>query len=344
MTSDARNDDTLALRPATTLSIAVTGVGAIIGQGIIKSLRQSAYSVRIVGVDRNCNSPGPFLCDAFEQKPGASEDSQAYLDYWARIVHVHKIDLILPGLELDMTFFDRHRPVFAGLGVKVALNRTELIEACADKWEFGQVLESIGYPTIPSLRPASWPEAVATLGDAPLLLKPLHGNGSRGIVLIEDEGDFDYWQRKTRTPWMLQRIVGSANEEYTVGLFGLGDGRHLGPLIFRRRLSAAGNTLEAEVVPEHAIIEAAVGRLCQHFMPLGPSNFQFRVEGDTAYLLEINPRFSSSNSLRTAFGFNEAEMAIQLYLLGVEPDEPRIGAGKAWRYTEDFVTHAGHTF
>lgn len=325
------------------LTVAVTGVGAIIGQGIIKGLRQSRYAPRIIGVDRSANSPGPHFCDAFEQKPDASEDSQAYLDYWARIVHVHGIRLILPGLELDMTFFDRHRQFFAELNVKVALNTPALIQKTADKWDFGQELIAIGYPAIPSARPHSWAQAIDELGTAALLLKPLQGNGSRGIVLLEDEADFNYWRHKTTAPWMLQRIVGSADEEYTVGVFGLGDGRRLGPLIFRRRLSSAGNTLVAEVVPEHAVIEAAMDVLCRHFQPLGPSNFQFRVEGDKAYLLEINPRFSSSNSLRTAFGFNEAEMSIQLYLLGIEPDQPRIGNGRAWRYTEDFVTHAGHT-
>lgn len=325
------------------LTIAVTGVGAIIGQGIIKSLRQSKYAPRVIGIDRSANSPGPHFCDAFEQKPDASEDSQAYLDYWARIVRTHGIGLILPGLELDMAFFDRHRQFFSELNVKVALNTPALIQKTADKWDFGQELIAIGYPAIPSARPHSWAQAVDELGAAPLLLKPLQGNGSRGIVLLEDEADFNYWRRKTTTPWMLQRIVGSADEEYTVGVFGLGDGRSLGPLIFRRRLSSAGNTLVAEVLPEHAVIEAATDLLCRHFQPLGPSNFQFRVEGDKAYLLEINPRFSSSNSLRSAFGFNEAEMSIQLYLLGVEPLQPRIGAGRAWRYTEDFVTHAGHS-
>ncbi|SEK01223.1 ATP-grasp domain-containing protein [Achromobacter sp. NFACC18-2] len=329
--------------PARGLTVAVTGVGAIIGQGIVKSLRQSRYAPRIIGIDRSADSPGPHFCDAFEQKPGASEDSQAYLDYWARIVQTHGIDLIMPGLELDMTFLDAHREFFSGLNVKLALNSAELIQKTADKWDFGQELLSIGYPGIPSALPSSWPQALKELGPAPLLLKPRRGNGSRGIVLLEDEADFNYWRQKTIVPWMLQRIVGSASEEYTVGVFGLGDGSSLSPLIFRRRLSGAGNTLVAEALREHAVIEAATERLCRHFQPQGPTNFQFRVEGETPYLLEINPRFSSSNSLRTAFGFNEAEMAIQLYLLGIRPDEPRTGVGKAWRYTEDFVTHAGHT-
>ncbi|MCP2513933.1 ATP-grasp domain-containing protein [Achromobacter mucicolens] len=330
-------------RPMRSLTVAVTGVGAIIGQGIVKSLRQSRYAPRIIGIDRSANSPGPRLCDAFEQKPDAPEDSQAYLDYWARIVLTHGIDLILPGLELDMTFLDAHRQFFSALNAKLALNNAELIHATADKWDFGQELIAIGYPAIPSARPNSWAQAIEELGPAPLLLKPRRGNGSRGIVLLEDEADFDYWRKKAIAPWMLQRVVGSADEEYTVGVFGLGDRRQLQPLIFRRRLSSAGNTLVAEVVREHAVIGAATERLCQHFQPLGPTNFQFRVEAGTAYLLEINPRFSSSNSLRSAFGFNEAEMAIQLYLLGMEPTAPRITAGKAWRYTEDFVTHAGHT-
>jgi carbamoyl-phosphate synthase large subunit len=109
----------------------------------------------------------------------------------------------------------------------------------------------------------------------------------------------------------------------------------------RRRLSSAGNTLQAEVVVQHALLERAVSQVCDRFRPLGPTNLQFRVEADTPYLLEINPRFSSSNSLRTAFGFNESAMAVDLYLHGQTPAPPAIRPGIGWRYAEDFVIHAG---
>ncbi|CAD6540237.1 ATP-grasp domain-containing protein [Paraburkholderia metrosideri] len=322
------------------LTIAVTGVGAIIGQGIVKSLRQSKYNVRVVGIDRSDNSPGPRLVDIFEKKPDGAEDSQTYLEYWERIIRVHGIELVLPGLELDMLFFNAHRDFFSRLGVKVALNNPQLIEQTADKWAFGQALTASGYRAIPAARPQSWSEAISALGPAPLLLKPLRGNGSRGIVLLHDEADFDYWKSKSLSEWMVQRVVGTIETEYTVGVFGMGKSGTLGPLIFRRRLSSAGNTLTAEVVSAHPVIEAAVATLMQTFDPIGPTNFQFRLESDHAYLLEINPRFSSSNSLRTAFGFNEAEMAVDFYLYGKTPAMPRITTGIAWRYTEDFVTHA----
>lgn len=218
-----------------------------------------------------------------------------------------------------------------------------MIAQTADKWSFGQTLADIGYRAIPAIRPQSWSEAISALGPAPLLLKPLRGNGSRGIVLLHDEDDFAYWSRKSVSEWMLQRVVGTVDTEYTVGVFGLDNSEMIGPLIFRRRLASSGSTLMAEVVSHHPLIGAAVATLVQSFRPMGPTNFQFRVEGDHAYLLEINPRFSSSNSLRTAFGFNEAEMAIDFYLYGKTPAAPRITQGVAWRYTEDFVTHASHS-
>ena len=320
--------------------VAVTGVGAIIGQGIVRSLRASGRAVRVVGVDRSARSPGPYMVDALEQKPAAQEDSTAYLDFWDAIIRKHGIQLIMPGLEIDMLFFDKKRDRFEVHGLRLVLNTPELIQRTANKWDFGNDLATMGYPVIPSLRPATWSEAVDKLGPPPLLLKPLQGNGSRGIVKLEDESDFEYWCNKAVGDWMLQHIVGETENEYTVGVFGLGGGGFIDPLIFRRRLSVAGNTQEAEVVPYHPILKLAVERLCEYFHPIGPTNMQFRVEGETPYLLEINPRFSSSNSLRTEFGYNEAAMAIDLYLHEKPPEMPAIRQGIAWRYSEDFVIHA----
>ncbi len=327
----------------TELTIAVTGVGAIIGQGIVRSLRASGRAIRVVGIDRSERSPGPYMADAFERKPEAPENSAVYLEYWARLIRRHGIRLVMPGLEIDMVFLNEHRSWFESLGVLLVLNTPQLIQQTNNKWLFAGALAAIGYPVIPSSRPDKWDEALRTLGGAPLLLKPLRGNGSRGIVKLENERDFEYWREKAAGEWMLQRIVGRVGEEYTVGVFGLGNGRILGPLIFRRRLSNAGNTQEAEVVPSHPVLESAVEKLCTHFCPMGPTNLQFRVEGDIPYLLEINPRFSSSNSLRTAFGFNEAAMSVDFFFHGKTPAAPACTEGIAWRYSEDFVIHARHS-
>lgn len=320
------------------ITVLVTGVGAIIGQGIIKSLRLANYSLKVIGVDRSDQSPGPFLSDVFYKKPDCAEDEPDYLNFWIHLLRQEDIDLVLPGLEVDVCFFNTYRETFQHLKTHVVLNQPELIALSSDKWVLGKTLEKYGLPNIPSVISDSWDELITTLGSPPFLLKPRDGNGSRGIVQLYDKADFYYWKTKTSQEWMIQRIVGSDMEEYTVGVFGFGDGTSLKPIVFKRRLSKAGNTVEARVIQD-SIIEQATIELTKRFSPLGPTNYQFRKEGNIAYLLEINPRFSSSNSLRSAFGFNEAEMAIDYFLFNERPKEPTICQGIGWRYTEDFLVY-----
>ena len=317
-------------------TVVVTGVGAIIGQGIVKSLRQCKGSVRVVGVDRDPDCLGSHLCDAFHAKPACDESSQEYLEFWHHLLRDKSIDLVLPGLEVDLFFMNANRDKLSDFGTTLGLNAAGLIDLARDKWQLGQEITKAGLISIPTVLSREWGECVEALGPPPLLLKPREGSGSRGIVRIDDEPDLHYWSQKSGDNFMVQKIVGDGNEEYTAGAFGLGAGKTLPPIIFRRRLSPAGNTQFAEVVTDKSISEA-IEKLSAYFKPVGPTNYQFRKEGDLAYLLEINPRLSSSSSLRAAFGYNEAQMSLDYFLDGIQPDQPGIIPGRAWRYAEDFV-------
>ncbi|AOZ10215.1 ATP-grasp domain-containing protein [Cupriavidus malaysiensis] len=325
------------------LTVVVTGVGAIIGQGVVRSLRASGLPLRVVGVDRNPDSVGRSLCDAFHAKPRCDESDPAYRRFWRELASAEQVGLVLPALELDVLYLDSQRELFAGLGVPLALNRSELIALSADKWHCGQAVASLGLPAIPTRQDGDWEMLLSALGPAPLLMKPRDGNGSRGVVRLHDAADHAYWRGRHGGNNLVQRIVGSDDEEYTVGVFGFGDGEALPPIVMRRRLAQAGNTAFAETAHEPAVV-AATGTLVRHLRPLGPTNFQFRVEAGQAYLLEINPRFSSSASLRTAFGYNEAVMAVDFYAHARRPATPVLRAGRAWRYAEDFVEYAGDSF
>ncbi|HEV7306871.1 ATP-grasp domain-containing protein [Ensifer sp.] len=318
------------------VTVVVTAVGAIIGQGIVASLRKSKTPVRIIGVDRDANGIGRYFCDHFVTKPACDESSRDYLDFWLALIERENVALVLPGLELDVTFFHENRAKFAQTEARIALNTPSLIDVGQDKWDMGEALLDAGFPAIPSTLSRSLDACTRELGPLPLLLKPRRGNGSRGIALLRDVADFDYWTKKSDDDFVIQKYVGSNDQEYTVGAFGFGDGTTLSPIVFKRKLSVAGNTQYAEVVDAPVVVEA-VQRLARHFKPLGPTNYQFRLDGTTAYLLEINPRFSSSTSLRAAFGYNEAEMALDYYLYGKRPEEPDIRPGRAWRYAEDLV-------
>ncbi|MGO6967782.1 ATP-grasp domain-containing protein [Rhizobium leguminosarum] len=327
---------TAASMKKTPITVVITAVGAIIGQGIASSLRKSGLSVRIIGVDRDAHGIGRYWCDDFFAKPPCSEDSPDYLDFWKSLLARENVDLVLPGLELDVLFFNRNHALTQETGARFVLNNPDLIDLAQDKWDFGEALQRLDLPAIPSCLSTGWHDAIDRLGAPPLLLKPRRGNGSRGIAVLQDEQDFDYWSRKSTDEFFIQKFVGSDETEFTVGAFGFGDGTGLPPIIFRRKLSVAGNTQYAEVV-EHPVLAKAVETIAGLLKPLGPTNYQFRMDGEIPYLLEINPRFSSSTSLRTAFGYNEALMAVELFLWGKRPAVPEIRSGRGWRYYEDFV-------
>jgi carbamoyl-phosphate synthase large subunit len=322
-------------------NIAITGVGALIGQGIAKALKH-LDDITTIGVDRKITLLSESFCNTCVQKPNCTEDSAAYLQFWLDFIKDKDIALIIPGISHDMNFFLKNSDTFANCGVQIVLNDPKLIALTQDKFKFDAVYRTLGLPTIPTATPSTWQKALEILGPAPLLLKPRIGEGSAGIVLLHDELDFNYWTKKAAENWMLQKIIGQDDQEFTVGTFGFGDGTSLKPIIFRRTLSRSGHTQEATVV-EHKAITSITRKIVQHFKPIGPTNLQFRVQDDTPYLLEINPRFSSSCSLRTAFGYNEAIMCIQYYLDGIKPAEPEIKFGFGQRYNEDNVTYARHS-
>ncbi len=320
-------------------TVVVTGIGALIGQGIARSLRR-LDGIRIIGVDRRITDLAKSFCDFAIQKPDVLETGDAYLAFWAELLSEQTANFVLPGLSVDVAFFRRVAPVLERGGCSILLNRHELIDLCSDKLIFGEALASAGFPTIPTVLPDSWKDACDALGAPPFLLKPRRGEGSAGIVRLQDESDFSYWTRKSGENWMLQRIIGRDDEEYTVGVFGLGAADPVGPIIFRRTLARAGHTGFAEVVEHQAIREMTL-RIVRHFVPVGPTNLQFRVADGVPYLLEINPRFSSSCSLRTAFGFNEAQMSLDYLRHGRVLSPLTLRKGRAWRYNEDFVRHDG---
>jgi carbamoyl-phosphate synthase large subunit len=320
-------------------TILVTGVGAIIGYGIVRSLRASRFPVRIVGMDINTDAVGQRWCDVFEEAVRA--DQPEYGEHVAGLIRRHFVDLVIPGIEQDVHRLtaDRLMAPLAEVNARFALNTPELIRIAGDKWLTHLELEKAGFPTIRTWIDGNFHDLVKRSG-CPLLMKPRRSYASKGIQRLATEADYLYWKDKLGDEFMVQEIVGDLQSEYTVGAFGLGDGSLVQQIAFQRVLSSDGSTAKATVrsIPE---LEMRVEELARQFRPDGPTNFQFRFHRGEYLLLEINPRISSSTSLRAAFGYNEAEMCVEYYLEGVIPQCRTLRAGSAARFIEDWVAYAG---
>jgi carbamoyl-phosphate synthase large subunit len=246
--------------------------------------------------------------------------------------------MVIPSIEADLYKWAEDKEIIEQSGAVVMLNNPDLVDACKDKWDFyTELLKSGTSYAITTRLEGSFEELSSEFG-LPFLLKPRKGFASRGIVRVDSEEIFNQNSPLLGSVLMAQPLVGNDDEEYSISAFCDGKGGVLASMSLKRKLAREGFTEKAEVVdlPE---IKKAIADLSAYFKPLGPTNFQFRADAESLKLLEINPRISSATSIRTAFGYNESEMAVNYYLNNIIPSQPEIKEGKAIRYTEDLIVY-----
>ena len=247
------------------------------------------------------------------------------------------MNLVFLGIEQEMNRINKSKKELGDYFKKIVINTENVIDITGDKWYTYKFLKENEISVIPSTLQNDY-ESLVELFNGKFIVKPRCSYSSRGIGIINNKIEFDYYKQMLGNDLMAQRIVGDSEHEYTVASFGFGDGETTNPFILKRRLSFEGSTLKAEVIDDEKI-EKSVYRLAKILKPVGPTNYQYRVEGDDVFLLEINPRISSSTSLRTAFGYNEAEIAISFFIKKEKEKFINIKKGKAVRYIADYIEY-----
>ncbi len=314
--------------------IFVSGASGIVGYGILRSLRRSAHDLLLVGSSIFEDSVAPGFCDIFETAVPTAD--RCYLEWLNGVLEKHRIELLIPGIEADLYKWSDNADRIQTFDRRIVLNNLNLISLCRDKWLFYREMRRLNLATtIPSSLHTDFKALEEEFG-LPFLLKPRCGFGSKGIVKIQNEETFVQYQAKVGSDLMVQPFIGSENEEYSSAVFGDGNGGFSTHITLRRKLSILGFTEKAEVVEDKNVLGAIV-ELCAYFSPLGPTNFQFRFHHNQIKLLEINPRISSSTSIRTGFGYNEPAMAVDYFLNAKPPVQPHIKQGRAVRYWEDYL-------
>ena len=314
-------------------NILVTGVGAIIGYGIIDSLKQSSKDVNVIGMDIFEDAAGRFMADKFYQAILAKDPG--YPDYVNNLIEKEKIDLVFLGTEHEIYALCDNKEKLGDNYSKIVINTDQNIAFSKDKWETYSFLQNHGIKTIKTVLDGEYDELCELLG-SPFLLKPKNSTASKGIHTIENREEFDFYKKQAGDQRMFQQIVGDKEHEYTVSVFGYGDGTSTKPFALRRKLSGEGATVKAWIYHD-PLLDLEVEKLVKILKPYGPTNLQFRLHEGEYYMLEINPRVSSACSIRTAFGYNEPEMCIEYYLEHKTLNPTFREEGTAIRYIKDMI-------
>lgn len=313
--------------------VLVTGVGAIIGYGLINCLKKSEYNVYIVGMDIYEDAYGRAICDEFIQAKYAADPD--YPSFVKKIISEKNIDLVLFGTEQEITRLSQAKEEMGEFYNRLVINNPNILSLSEDKWSTYNFLVENGFEAISSRIEGEYREIAEQFG-TPFLLKPRRSYACKGIEKISTEEEFNFFKKRAGDQFMVQKIVGDMEHEYTAAVFGDGMGGATKPIILKRKLSQEGATAKAETISSIEI-EKMITSYCKLLKPVGPTNFQFRSESGRFYLLEINPRISSSTSIRAAFGYNEAEMCIRFFVDKNNIEDYEIKEGRAIRYIADWV-------
>ncbi len=322
------------------IPVLVTAVGSELACAVIKALQHSVLAdrLRLVGCDTGAEVIGGQWCAVFTQVPAAREEA-AYLDAIDALITAHRIRILIPTADAEIALLARHKDrLKAQLGCHVLVNDAEELSRFEDKWT-----AHLWYLEHGIAAPQTWlADSIGELerqlqpGHFPLVLKPRKGGGARSVYRIDTFDELRTHLPVVQQP-IVQRLVGSGDEEYTAGTF---TGRQGGVrvLVLKRTLKF-GMTNTAETVADEnlaAFCRQVVGKTRLR----GANNIQFRIGDDGPTVIEINPRFSGTAGIRAHFGFNDVEMAI-CDALEQPIREPHITPGRVLRYMHEYYVTRG---
>jgi carbamoyl-phosphate synthase large subunit len=321
------------------VNVLVTGANSTVAQSIIKALKASPLDVRIFGTDINPFSPGLYrVHEAFLVKPYRDPGYEAQM---LELMRGRRIDVMLPAVEGELQQLAERRAAWEdATGTRIIVNTSALLDVTQDKYRTACFLAEHGCNAPASTvdtRPTALADFAARVG-FPLIVKPRRGATSRHVHVVNTLPELLDVVARVPGP-VVQEHLGTAEEEYTCGVFVDRHGTLQGVATLRREIAnGITSTAVVEPVPD---VEAEVARIVAALKPRASCNVQLRRNRDgrpTAF--EVNARFSSSVAIRAHFGFNEVEATIRSFVLGEEIKPLTCRPGIAMRYVNEVYADA----
>jgi carbamoyl-phosphate synthase large subunit len=313
--------------------IVVTGAGAVLGQGIIKSLRTASMSCEIIALDPHPLSPGLYWADKSFIIPMANDPS--YEQAIMEILHHERPDAVLVGTDVELSIFAQNRTKWEEqFDTHILVCNPEVVEIADDKYATAQFLQRHGISNPKSVCAEDSQGLTQLIADVgfPLIVKPRRGARAVGVSKVENSVDLKA-AISDRSDLVVQQMAGEDDQEYTAGVIFF-DNEVKASIVLRRDLRD-GNTHRAYSGNYPEFVKY-VHEIANVLKPFGPANFQFRVDKDgVPRLFEINARFSGTTPMRALFGFNEVDLCLRKLLLDEEIAMPTIRAGTVVRFLEE---------
>jgi carbamoyl-phosphate synthase large subunit len=316
------------------VNVLLTGAGGNLAYFIRKALLCSGLDLRIVACDHSHNAVGLYQAEVGYVVPAAEDPT-----YTAKVLEIcrrERIHIILIGGMAEMRVLAQNRDrIREAAGAFVVTSPPDVLRRMEDKWELTRYLARAGFDFPRSILPGGDTAALEKFLDEtpfPYVVKDRFGAGSQNVVVARNKKQLTYQVEAIPNP-VIQEYLYPEDEEYTVGVFVCADGTPSASIVMKRQLGL-GMTMKAQV-----LADSDLGPYCERMLAnsgcVGPCNVQLRRTARGPVAFEVNPRFSSTTSARTHYGYNDAAMCIRHFVLKQEIERPAIRGGRFFRVIEE---------
>ncbi len=268
-----------------------------------RAVRRLAPGSRVVATDISPWSPAVHVADAARRVPRS--DAPGYVEALLAICEADRISLLVPTIDDELEIIAEAEPLFARLGVRVAVPTVDTVRTCRDKAATATFLQSHGVPAVTTWTPTTLDVERPPL---PLFIKPRRGRGSVAAYPVHTQAELDFFLTYVPDP-VIQPFL--RTPEFTIDMLCDFEGRLLSAVPRERQVIRAGVSDRGRTVRDARLLDIAV-RCAAAFTFRGAVNLQCRMLDDRPVVFEINPRFSGSIQLTEAAGARFAEWLVRL--------------------------------
>jgi carbamoyl-phosphate synthase large subunit len=288
------------------MSVAVTAVGGIVGQSVIKALHNTDYSA--VGINSEVLGAGLFATK--KSYIGLNATDPKFIDRLIEICNESQCKIVFSGLDAELIHLSNNKDRFAKNGILAVVSEPEIVKLCGDKQKTIEFLKSNHFPAPETFSLRNYSYQL----DFPVILKPkTGGQASQGLILAKNLADFEKSVGSLDLDnYVVQEFI--EGDEYTCGTVSF-ENHCVGAILMKRELRF-GNTYKAFVVKDEKLTNF-VKNVVDVLKPFGPCNVQLRLKNDTPYVFEFNARCSGTTAMRALAGFNEPRMVCDFILKGI---------------------------
>lgn len=290
-------------------NILVLAVGSPLGQSIVKALKISRLILRIHVADISDLAAGFYIPGVHHTILPPIKDP-TYLDRLTDYIKANNIQAIFPVILPEHEFFAKNAEYFRGIGVDILSCPPSVYKLCNDKYESMVHLRSMGVnaPDTSLCRDDNEVNLFLKKNTFPVFVKPRSGASSADIFMVKDRNQlFGILSAYPRDYFVIQAFLDDARD-FTAGVYISRDGSFRSTLLIERELkfglSYRGTIFEDETLSNYCI------KVAEAVSSYYSINVQFKIVGGLPYAYEINPRLSSTTSVRAHFGFNEPDIIL----------------------------------